>query len=350
MTSLYCWCENTRLEEFSSDYMRCPECNTLIYAGTLDPDISKVTDDSKSFYGKEYWLSHQVDDYNHPDIIARAREDLKERCLYWLQAVLKYKLPPGDTLELGSAHGGFVALMRQAGFNAVGLELSPWIVRYAQRTFQIPVLEGVVEDQEIEPNSLDMILMMDVLEHFPDPVSSINHCLRLLKPEGILVIQTPRYPEDASYDQLKATEDIFLKHLKPVDHIFIFSHQSIKKFFTHLDVPHLAFEPALFSDYDMFLFASRKPLQVYAPELIDETLLSSPGGRIVLALLDQSKIIHQLNQHLNEVESDRAARLELIHKLTEQLEIVEADRAARLDVINRLDAQVQELSKRLGDK
>ena len=47
------------------------------------------------------------------------------------------------------------------------------------------MLLGPVEDQQIEPGSLDVIALMDVFEHLPDPVSTMRHCLRLLRPDGI---------------------------------------------------------------------------------------------------------------------------------------------------------------------
>ncbi|MGQ9532551.1 MAG: class I SAM-dependent methyltransferase, partial [Desulfotomaculales bacterium] len=118
----------------------------------------------------------------------RARTDLPERCLYWLRTLLKYKLPPGRVLELGCGHGGFVALLRWAGFEAIGLELSPWVVGFARQTFGIPTLLGPVENQVIEPSSLEAIVLMDVLEHLPNPLSTLRHCLELLKQDGIFVI------------------------------------------------------------------------------------------------------------------------------------------------------------------
>jgi hypothetical protein len=87
--------------------------------------VTHVVDDAHDFYGKNYWFTHQEGDLGLPNIITRARIDLPERCLYWLRTLLKYKLPPAKVLELGSAHGGFVALLQWAGFEAMGSEVSP---------------------------------------------------------------------------------------------------------------------------------------------------------------------------------------------------------------------------------
>ena len=122
---LRCWCGNTTLEPFSTAYLHCSLCQTLVSQAWQEQDVTHVVDDAHDFYGKNYWFTHQEGDLGLPNIITRARIDLPERCLYWLRTLLKYKLPPAKVLELGSAHGGFVALLQWAGFEAMGSEVSP---------------------------------------------------------------------------------------------------------------------------------------------------------------------------------------------------------------------------------
>src|SRR5581483_2548786 len=137
-----CWCGNENLSAFGEGYLRCDACQTLVAAVFPERDPTHVTDDAADLYGRDYWFDHQRRDLNCPDIISRARTDLSERCIHWLRSILQYKLPPAKVLEIGCAHGGFVAMLHQAGFDASGLELSPEIVRLAKHTFDIPVLSG----------------------------------------------------------------------------------------------------------------------------------------------------------------------------------------------------------------
>jgi SAM-dependent methyltransferase len=350
------------------------------------PEIARVADEGTEFYGREYWFSHQERDLGFPNILTRAREDLGERCLYWLRALLRRKLPPGRALELGSGPGSFVATLRWAGFDATGLELSPWVVRFIRETFQVPVLQGPVEDQQIEPASLDVIALMDVLEHFHDPVGTMRHCLDLLKPDGILLIQTPCYAEGRTYEEMIAAGDRFVENLKPTDHLYLFSRRSVCDFFRRLGAPHVAFEPPLF-EYDMLLAVSRAPHVTIAPAEIDAALSAEPGGRVIQALLDvdasrtdvKQRLVEsdadgaarlgqveeltaslreseadraarlgqvdELTRLLRESEADRAARLDQIHDLSRLLQESEADRAARLDVIRNLEARVAEIEQ-----
>jgi SAM-dependent methyltransferase len=332
--TLVCWCGNDQLSHYSDDYLLCSQCQTLVLLKPVDENVSSGLDD-KSLYGKSYWLEHQVKEFGYSDIFLRARNDLRERCLYWMRFFLKYKIPPGNTLELGSAHGGFVALLKWAGFESAGLELSPWVNEYAKQSFQIPVYLGRIENQTIEPHSLDAIIMMDVLEHFPDPVTTISYVVKLLKEDGILMIQTPMFQGGKSYEELKATNDPFLIQFKVPEHIHLFSQDSVQQLLQSCGLEKIAFERAIFSQYDMFLVASRSSLTIHTQEEIETSLLTSPGGRLILALLDKDTEANLLQEQWAAAEMDRTARLEQIHQYKEMLEDSEADRAARYEQIEQ---------------
>src|SRR5688500_8187753 len=176
-----CWCGNQALSAFSNEYLLCENCKTLVLMEWPEERTFIVEQDDQAFYGKAYWFEHQENDLQFGNILTRARTDLPQRILHWLDTLLKYKLPPGNTLDLGCSHGGFVAVLQWVGFQASGLELSPWVVKFARQAFQIPLYQGKLEDQEIKAGSLDAVILMDVLEHLPDPVSTISAATTLLK-------------------------------------------------------------------------------------------------------------------------------------------------------------------------
>jgi len=237
--------------------------------------------------------------------------------LHWLRTVLKYKLMPAQMVELGCAHGGFVAILRQAGYEAVGLELSPWIVEFARQTFNIPVLLGPIEEQPIKPDSLDAILLMDVLEHLQEPLKTMHYCLELLKQDGILIIQTPRFPEGINHSQLEQEKSLFLKQLKPIDHLYLFSETAVRTFFNRLGAEYIAFEPPVFPQYDMFLVVSRMPLKPNTIPEVEKALKNSKQGWIIQTMLDLDEKFIQLGTNYQVIEADHAARLELINHLDE---------------------------------
>ncbi len=310
-----CWCGNAGLLPFSPHYLRCPACETLVAVRRPAGNVTRVASDEQGLYGREYWFGHQEQDVGLPNIESRAKSDLSERDVHWLATVLKYKLPPAKVQELGSAHGGFVALLRWAGYDATGLELSPWIVEYARRTFEVPMLLGPLEAQSIEPGSLDVLALMDVLEHLPDPLATMGHGLQLLKPDGVAVVQTPAYPQGVSFEELEARDDYFLNHLrgKHEEHLFLFSRQSARELFSRLGCEFLEFDPAIFSQYDMYFVVSRAVPSRSTAEQIDGALESTPSGRLVQALISAAR---QRDCYLQEA----TARLKVIEGLAAEVE------------------------------
>ncbi len=377
MANPSCWCGNEDLVAFCPEYLRCPACETLVSVRMPGPEIAHVTDEEADLYGREYWFAHQEKQFGNPNIVERARRDLPERCLYWLRTLLRYRRPPARVLELGCAHGGFVAMMRAAGFEAAGIEISPWVVEFARTTFEVPMLQGPVEERGIAKASLDVIVLMDVLEHLHDPLASMRHCLGLLEPDGIMVIQTPRYLEGSSYEDMAAGTGRRLEILQSDEHLYLFSHRSIGDLFRRLGARHIVFEPALFAEYDMFPVVSRARLDPRPGTGFDEPLSATPAARMVQALLDLGMETDVLKQRYAEAEEDRARRLEVIHDqgrrlgeaegallnlgmetdiLKQQYAEAEEDRARRLEVIHdqgrrlgEVEAQRDHLGRRLGE-
>jgi SAM-dependent methyltransferase len=64
-------------------------------------------------------------------------------------------------------------------------------VRYARQRFGLRVHQGTLEDAHLWPHTFDVVTMWDVLEHLYQPVQTLRHVRRLLRPDGILVVRVP---------------------------------------------------------------------------------------------------------------------------------------------------------------
>jgi 2-polyprenyl-3-methyl-5-hydroxy-6-metoxy-1,4-benzoquinol methylase len=278
-TDRACWCGHQGLEPYSDDYRVCRACGTLVSRAPWTAEL----------YNDDYWTKRQTEHHGLPDIRKRARLDLPERCAHWLRRLLSLRLPPARVLEVGCAHGGYVALLGWAGYDAVGTEISPSVVRFAKETFAVNVLAGFVEKQAFEAGSFDIIVLNDVIEHLPDPVSTLTHCARLLSRNGLFAIQTPEYKEHLSYADLRASNDLFLKHMdrNNDEHLYLFSRRSVGELFSRLGFPHLDFSNPVYA-YDMTFAASRAPLEPVAETSVEAALAGKPIGRLVQALLDKA--------------------------------------------------------------
>ena len=54
------------------------------------------------------------------------------------------------------------------------LILAHGLLSSRRRLLMFPILLGPLEKQQIEKESLDLIVLMDVLEHFADPVAAMK--------------------------------------------------------------------------------------------------------------------------------------------------------------------------------
>lgn len=337
-----CWCGNSKFVLFGPDYSLCMSCQTLVCRHGLSDQEVLVKNDDEDFYGKQYWLNHQQQDMGYPDIHVRSRSDLAERNLHWLKALLKYRLPPAKIMELGCGNGSFVALLQKTGFEVFGVEMSPWVVSYAKQTFDIQVERGPFESLTLAPQTLDVIVLMDVLEHLPDPLLTMSRCIDALKPDGLMLIQTPEFKIGSKYDELLASGNPFLEQLKSDEHIYLFSQQSVKEIMGRLGCGEVSFLPAIFDHYDMFLAVSKKPLCPISNEEVESALLATSDGRLTLAMLDLRERELNTLRMFEESESDRISRGNQIESLTAMLKASEIDREDRFQQIENLTKIINE--------
>jgi SAM-dependent methyltransferase len=93
-------------------------------------------------------------------------------------------------LDVGCGYGDFVALMREGGWRAEGVDPSPVVTEAAARR-GLAVRTGTLEEFEGAPASFDAVTMFYVLEHLADPMGALRKAYRLLSPGGVLLLRVP---------------------------------------------------------------------------------------------------------------------------------------------------------------
>ena len=356
-----CWCGNTEFEFYSEHYQRCPSCCTLISCEDFDENITEIQDECGDLYGSNYWKEQMVKMAGEDSLDGLVDCYLRERALYWLKTVLRYRLPGVKSMELGCGLGQFSYLMKAGGYQQTAMELSPEIVAFIHNNLNVQVIQGTSEQLD---GSYDIIEAFDVIEHVTDPVEFIQQIGHHLSEGGLLCLQTPCYDETLSYAQMQTQKPRFEGLMVEDEHIFLFSRKAMTKLLNEMGFQYVQFEPAFFGDdYDMYVFASKQPLELHTEEEIAEALNSQPNGRLIKALLrlfeekEQAQAlierhrrdadsrlqqVEQLEQWLQNSEADRQLRLERINNLEVRLQESEADRQLRLERINNLEVRLQE--------
>jgi len=96
--------------------------------------------------------------------------------------------PPGRLLDIGTARGDFLAVMRERGWDVEGIEPShdggnPHGVVIHRVDFP--------SENHLPAAGYDVITAWAVFEHLRDPAGAFRACARLLRPGGRLILQVP---------------------------------------------------------------------------------------------------------------------------------------------------------------
>lgn len=116
--------------------------------------------------------------------------------LHWLGLEHATYMPacprPGESklLEIGCAHGWFLAQAAAQGWVVDGVEPNEAACRRAQAR-ELQVTCGRLEDAQIPDADRDAVAMWMVLEHVPNPVEMVREIHRILKPGGVFTLSVP---------------------------------------------------------------------------------------------------------------------------------------------------------------
>jgi 2-polyprenyl-3-methyl-5-hydroxy-6-metoxy-1,4-benzoquinol methylase len=103
----------------------------------------------------------------------------------------------GDVLELGAGAGKAIDWYHRRTERIVAVDHDPQLVEVlAAKKRRIPVLEPVLCDlrrpwADIPDAAFDVVIALDVLEHFEDEARFLDRCRRKLRPRGRLLLKVP---------------------------------------------------------------------------------------------------------------------------------------------------------------
>jgi 2-polyprenyl-3-methyl-5-hydroxy-6-metoxy-1,4-benzoquinol methylase len=97
-------------------------------------------------------------------------------------------------LDIGCAAGFFLSVAKENGFDPYGVELNKWLAEWGMKRYDLKnVKAGTLEAAEWKDNFFDYLTMWDVLEHVPDPMTTLKEMNRITKKNGYVVISYPDF-------------------------------------------------------------------------------------------------------------------------------------------------------------
>lgn len=98
--------------------------------------------------------------------------------------------PAGRAIDVGCGMGGNTAVLRELGWQAVGVEYTTVGCAIAASR-GIPVLRGDGRSLPVADASVDLVMSTDAWEHIDDDVAVARETARVLRPGGRLLVAVP---------------------------------------------------------------------------------------------------------------------------------------------------------------
>ena len=170
-------CGSGPFTDLYAELVRCEECN-FITAANLD-----VTESFSDLYKEDYFSGDEYADYFGD------KKVIQKNLRKWLKVVHGY-VPGGSLVEVGSAYGFFLQLA-QEDFDVVGYEVDAEVVEASRLIVKGDVRTAdFLTDNQTPDESVDAVVMWDVIEHLAEPDRFVERAAQILRPGGYIFMTT----------------------------------------------------------------------------------------------------------------------------------------------------------------
>jgi SAM-dependent methyltransferase len=196
------------------DVWRCLFCKTLF----LYP-LPKSSE-TEAVYGKEYFAGGK-EGFGYVDYDAD-KEAMRAVFEKYLTDFVRILGKTGRLLDIGAATGYFMRIAETKGWKVHGIEISAYAAELG-KSRGLDIETGTVHQTTFAKESFDLVTMWDVVEHMPDPILDIKKIRTLIKPNGLVAINTP--DSGSLFARILGSRwHLFV----PPEHIFYFNRNSLR--------------------------------------------------------------------------------------------------------------------------
>jgi SAM-dependent methyltransferase len=159
------------------DILQCRECG-LGRSETADFDPA-------SYYTGGYFSGQHADGY--ADYLG-SEPVLRREFAHTVKFIRRYRAG-GRLLDVGCTYGFFLQEAKPF-FDVAGIELAQDAVAHCRRTGLNVLADAADETNLGHLGQMDVIVLLDVIEHLPNPRDTLKLCAQHLNPGGIIVLTT----------------------------------------------------------------------------------------------------------------------------------------------------------------
>ncbi len=184
---------------------------------------------SKSYYDASYFNGSHADGYS--DYIG-ARKVLYEQFKDEVVSLQKHVINYDTLLEIGCAYGYFLEAAKPYFNNVYGLEICEDAVADCHQRGLSSVKQGMLSPASLSQlPELDVVVMLDVIEHLPNPHEALQVACKKIKLGGHLIITTGDFTSLAS--KIRGSN---WRLMTPPQHLWFFTPKSLRLLGESLDM------------------------------------------------------------------------------------------------------------------
>ncbi len=201
-------------EKEGASYVKCRRC-TLVYTDPA-PSPGELRDVAEEWARKHHAGAHRLKWEGNPGL-----QELIYGPRMWRTEGYRYF---NRLLDVGCSTGDFLEYAARRGWDIAGCELASHSAEVASGRLGCDIRAGSFEESGFEDESFDVVTMWDVIEHLYDPVAAVKEAWRILRPGGLLAMNTPNYNSFSRYVLGSRWEGLI-----PPRHLFVFSPRTARR-------------------------------------------------------------------------------------------------------------------------
>jgi len=97
------------------------------------------------------------------------------------------------TIDIGCGTGANLKILGSTGFNVIGIDRSIYALSLIQKKINFPLINGDLNGLPIRPESVGLVVAMDILEHLENDLNGISEFCQALKKGGLLILTVPAF-------------------------------------------------------------------------------------------------------------------------------------------------------------
>jgi SAM-dependent methyltransferase len=180
--------------------------------------------DPDAYYTESYFCGGHADGY--ADYLS-AEPVLRREFAATVKFIRSFR-SCGRLIELGCAYGFFLQEAK-AHFEVAGVELAAEAAAHARQA-GLNVVTGIADKSTLSNlGNADVFVLLDVIEHLPDPLETLSLCVRHLNPGGVVVLTTGDFASP-----LARWAGAGWRLMTPPQHLWFFTPESIRRMASRL--------------------------------------------------------------------------------------------------------------------